>query len=137
MKVLLTGCAGFIGSNLLDHFLLQNNIIVIGIDNFSTGKKKHLSAHLKNPNFTFYELDLKNKDALINLNLINIDIIIHLAANADVRFGLLHPSKDLEENTIVTFNLLEFARIMGIFPVFKSRIIQFLVGSCSSKTHQS
>ena len=109
MKILLTGCAGFIGSNLLD-YLLQNNCKVIGIDNLSTGKIEHITNHLDNPNFVFHKLDLKDKNKLDILNSIKIDLIIHLAANADVRFGLEHPSKDLEENTIATFNVLELAR---------------------------
>jgi UDP-glucose 4-epimerase len=108
-KVLLTGCAGFIGSNVLD-FLLKNDFKVIGIDNFSTGFKQHIQDHFKNPNFSFYNLDLKDHEKLNLLNLQGIDLIIHLAANADVRFGLDHPSRDLEENTIVTFNVLELAR---------------------------
>jgi len=109
MRILLTGCAGFIGSNLLDH-MIQNSFEVIGIDNLSTGKIEHITNHLDNPNFAFHNLDLKDKHKLENINCNDVDLIIHLAANADVRFGLNHPSKDLEENTIVTFNVLELAR---------------------------
>lgn len=114
MKVLLTGCAGFVGSNILDYLLELKDIKIIGIDNFSTGKRQHIAEHLNNKNFLFHEIDLKNKDGLESLDLSKVDLVIHLAANADVRFGLDHPSKDLEENTIVTFNLLEIARKFNI-----------------------
>ena len=53
---LVTGCAGFIGSNIVDE-LLKKNFFVIGVDNFRTGKKLHIKNHLKNKNFIF-----KNKD---------------------------------------------------------------------------
>ena len=109
MNIVITGCAGFIGSNLLDHFLEGGNK-VYGLDNLSTGYIKHIQPHSSNPNFEFIEIDLKDSNQLHNLKLSNIDIIFHLAANADVRNGLENPCKDLEENTIVTFNILEFAR---------------------------
>jgi UDP-glucose 4-epimerase len=109
MNVLLTGCAGFIGSNLID-YMIKNNFHVVGIDNLSTGKIEHISNHIDKSNFVFHNLDLKDKDKLDKVDCKDVDLIIHLAANADVRFGLEHPSKDLEENTIVTFNVLELAR---------------------------
>ena len=123
MKVLLTGCAGFIGSNLLDH-MIQNSFKVIGIDNLSTGKIEHISSHIDQPNFIFHNLDLKDKNKLDKVDCKNVDLIIHLAANADVRFGLDHPSKDLEQNTMVTFNVLELAR--------NNKIKQFAFSSTGS-----
>ena len=110
----MTGCAGFIGSNVLKYILNKKNFSVIGIDNLSTGKIQHIQPYLDNANFFFHNLDLKNLDKLNSIAFNNVDIIIHLAANADVRFGLEHPAKDLEENTLVTFNLLEIARINKI-----------------------
>ena len=123
MNVLLTGCAGFIGSNLLDH-MMQKSFHVIGIDNLSTGKIEHISSHIDQPNFIFHNLDLKDKNKLDKVDCKNVDLIIHLAANADVRFGLDHPSKDLEENTMVTFNVLELAR--------NNKIKQFAFSSTGS-----
>ena len=123
MNVLLTGCAGFIGSNLLDH-MMQKSFHVIGIDNLSTGKIEHISSHIDQPNFIFHNLDLKDKNKLDKVDCKNVDLIIHLAANADVRFGLDHPSKDLEQNTMVTFNVLELAR--------NNKIKQFAFSSTGS-----
>ena len=59
-KILITGCAGFIGSNLLDA-LLKKNFEIIGIDNFSTGKKKFIKKNLNNKSFKFYNFNLINK----------------------------------------------------------------------------
>ena len=124
MKILLTGCAGFIGSNLLDYLLLDKKNFVIGVDNFSTGKLRHIKKYTSNSKFIFYEVDLKNKTHLDSIDFSNIDVVIHLAANADVRSGLEYPSKDLEENTLVTFNVLEIAR--------NNKIKKFLFSSTGS-----
>lgn len=112
MKVIVTGCAGFIGSNLVDR-LLQNGFDVIGIDNFSTGQLKFLDSALKIPRFRLVECDLLNLDA-IKKEFFDVDIVFHLAANADVRFGIKHPSKDLEQNVIATYNVLEAMRTNGV-----------------------
>lgn len=108
MKYLITGCAGFIGSNLTDR-LLQQGHHVIGIDNLSTGFIEFLQDAKKSPNFEFIQSDLLDKEA-ITPAMKNIDVVFHLAANADVRFGTNHPHKDLEQNTIATFNVLEAMR---------------------------
>lgn len=110
-KILITGCAGFIGSNLSDVLLTNNQ--VIGIDNLSTGQEKFMSSSIKNKNFTFHKFDLLDKASLIDVSK-NIDIVIHLAANADVRDGINKPTIDLEQNTIVTSNVLESCRINNI-----------------------
>ena len=103
-KILITGCAGFIGSNLVD-FLLKKNFEIIGIDNLSTGNIKFLKSAIKNKKFTFYKKDLfKNK---ISRYFKDISIVYHLAANADVRFGLKHTKKDINQNIIVTHKILE------------------------------
>lgn len=108
----VTGCAGFIGSNLTD-YLLDEGYEVRGIDNLTTGRKEFLNYAFTRPGFNFYELDL-----LSNSNLAKIfqdcEIIYHFAANADVRFGPTKPGKDLEQNTIVTHKVLEAMRIAGV-----------------------
>ena len=93
-KILITGCAGFIGSNLVN-FLLKKNVQIIGIDNLSTGNIRLLKNALKNKKFKFYKKDLfKNK---ISQYFKDVSIVYHFAANADVRFGLKHTKKDINE----------------------------------------
>lgn len=112
MRYLVTGCAGFIGSSLTDR-LLQNGHEVIGIDNFSTGLKEFLQDAHKNPNFTLVTADLLEKNAVIDACK-NVDVVLHMAANADVRFGTNHPHKDLEQNAIATFHVLEGMRANNV-----------------------
>jgi UDP-glucose 4-epimerase len=111
-KVFVTGAAGFISSNLVDR-LLADGKAVVGLDNFSTGQKKFLDGALKNKNFQLLEGDHLDLPALTKA-MAGCDTVFHLAANADVRFGLEHPSKDLQQNTVATFNVLEAMRASGI-----------------------
>lgn len=108
MRYLVTGCAGFIGSNLVDR-LLQEGHDVVGIDNFSTGQHEFLKTANLSANFTLLEKDLLEKDA-IKSAFEGLDAVYHMAANADVRFGTEHPHKDLEQNAIATFHVLEAMR---------------------------
>ncbi len=107
-RVVVTGCAGFIGSHLTDS-LLASGAIVVGIDNLSTGRRQFLEKAFCNPNFSFHEFDLTILKGLSKI-LEDSDLVFHLAANADVRFGAEHPRRDLEQNTIVTHNVLEAMR---------------------------
>ncbi len=111
-KIVVTGCAGFIGSNLVDK-LLSNNHRVIGIDNLSTGQNKFLGKAFKNKNFDFVNMNLSNLN-LLKKKIKNIEIVYHLAANSDVKSGFDHPKKDLEQNVICTFNLLESMRYNSV-----------------------
>src|SRR6202012_1489647 len=101
-KAFVTGASGFIGSNLVDR-LLAAGFSVTGFDNFSTGLREFLGDALKHPAFKLVEGDILDTPAL-TAAMAGCDIVFHLAANADVRFGLEHPRKDLEQNTIATFN---------------------------------
>ena len=112
MNIIVTGCAGFIGSNLVDR-LLSLGYYVIGIDNFSTGQRRFLDNAFSSPQFTLYEIDILDFNILKDI-FIDVNFIFHLAANADVRFGTNHPRKDLEQNTIATYNVLEAMRANGI-----------------------
>lgn len=111
-QIFITGAAGFIGSNLADR-LLADGKRVVGWDNFSTGQERFLEGAIKNRNFTLIRGDNLDLPAL-TAAMKDCDTVFHLAANADVRFGLEHPSKDLQQNTIATFNVLEAMRANGI-----------------------
>lgn len=112
MRFFITGCAGFIGSNLTDR-LLSAGHDVIGYDNFSTGQKAFLESAQKSSRFNLVYGDILNLSALTRA-MQGSDFVFHLAANADVRFGTEHPRRDLEQNTIATYNVLEAMRANGI-----------------------
>jgi len=115
LKYIVTGAAGFIGSNLVDR-LINDGHDVLGIDNLSTGRIEFLKNSLNSKNFTFLVGDITNKNFLIDC-FVGYDFVYHLAANADVRFGLNHPFKDIEQNIIGTFNVLEAMRARNIFKI--------------------
>ncbi len=108
MSYFVTGAAGFIGSNLVDR-LLANGATVTGYDNLTTGKLRFLEAARAHPKFRFIEGDLLDTGALTPA-MQGAEFVFHLAANADVRFGTEHPERDLQQNTIATFNVLEAMR---------------------------
>ena len=108
MKCFITGAAGFIGSNLVDR-LLQDGHHVVGYDNFSTGLKAFVENAKNYSQFSLITGDLLNQ-SLLEDAMRDCDIVFHLAANADVRFGTDHPDKDLQQNTIATFHVLEAMR---------------------------
>lgn len=110
--IFITGAAGFIGSNLADHLLALGKKVV-GWDNFSTGQSEFLEQAKGNAGFTLVKGDNLDLEALKSA-IAGCDTVFHLAANADVRFGLEHPRKDLEQNTMATFNVLEAMRHNGI-----------------------
>lgn len=112
MKVMVTGGAGFIGSNLVDRLLLAGHD-VIAYDNFSTGQRPFLAAALASSQFRLVEGDLLNIGRLSQA-MQGCDLVFHLAANADVRYGTLHTRKDLEQNTFCTYNVLESMRLNGV-----------------------
>jgi UDP-glucose 4-epimerase len=112
MNCFVTGAAGFIGSNLIDT-LLDNGHTVVGYDNFSTGQDKFLEIALNKNIFKIIRGDLLELDHLTNA-MQGCDFVFHLAANADVRFGTEHVDKDLKQNTIGTFNVLEAMRSNNI-----------------------
>src|SRR6516165_10572481 len=111
-RVFITGAGGFIGSNLTDR-LLGDGKTVVGWDNFSTGQPKFLQSARTNPQFKLIEGDCLDLSGLTRA-MAGCDFVFHLAANADVRFGLEHPSKDFEQNTHATFNVLEGMRANNI-----------------------
>src|SRR6266436_7032695 len=111
-NVFVTGVAGFIGSTLAERLLAEGHQ-VIGWDNFSTGQLEFLTEAGQEPNFRLVKGDNLDLPALTKA-MAGCDQVFHLAANADVRFGLEHPDKDVRQNTLATFNVLEAMRANGI-----------------------
>lgn len=113
MKYFITGGAGFIGSNMTDRLLSEPENEVVVYDNFVTGRHEFLEEASKNPRFTLVTGDTLDLEALTKA-MAGCDFVFHFAANADVRMGCEHPRKDLEQNTLATFNVLEAMRANGI-----------------------
>jgi UDP-glucose 4-epimerase len=112
LRYLITGCAGFIGSNLVDR-LLEDGHEVVGYDNFSTGQVEFLADALRCPRFRLVRGDTLEQARLTEA-MQGIDLVFHMAANADVRFGTQLPFRDLEQNAISTFNVLESMRANAV-----------------------
>jgi UDP-glucose 4-epimerase len=108
LRCFVTGCAGFVGSNLVDR-LLQSGYEVRGYDNFSSGQERFLSQATKSPAFHLVRADTLDLRSLTEA-MRGSEVVFHMAANADVRFGIDHPRKDFEQNTLATFNVLEAMR---------------------------
>ncbi|MGZ8779279.1 MAG: NAD-dependent epimerase/dehydratase family protein [Thermoanaerobaculia bacterium] len=107
MKILVTGAAGFIASNLIPR-LLERGDDVVGADNFFLGKRAYVARH---PRFAFHELDLLDLDRVIALmSDFRPDRVWHLAANSDISFGTKYTDFDLKGGTLVTYNVLEAMR---------------------------
>lgn len=128
MVVLVTGGAGFIGSNLCDK-LLEQGEEVICVDNFNDyynpeRKRENIKSAQLNPNFKLYEADIRDKNALDHVFKEDIEVVVHLAARAGVRPSIADPQLYEDVNIRGTLNLLEQARINGVN--------QFIFGSSSS-----
>lgn len=112
MRVFVTGGSGFIGSNLVDALLADGHSVTI-FDNLSTGRREFIRDALTNDRCALVEADLLDEPTLRDA-MSGHDAVVHLAANADVRFGWNYPRRDLEQNVIVTLNVLESMRFHGI-----------------------
>ena len=112
MHILITGGAGFIGSNLADCLLLNGHNVIV-VDNFNDYydvklKEKNVAANINNPNYKLYRIDICDNNSLDNVFLDNkIDVVVHLAARAGVRPSLENPVAYIETNILGTVNVLE------------------------------
>jgi UDP-glucose 4-epimerase len=117
MRHLITGAAGFIGSQLADA-LLADGDTVAGADDFYLGKPAHLAAARKNPCFSFAEADISDPDAASQAFRALAgdappDLIWHLAANSDIAAGVADPSIDFRRTLQTTFATIEAAKQIG------------------------
>ncbi len=112
MRALVTGGAGFIGSTLVDRLLRDGHDVVI-LDNLSTGRQEFLADARTHQRCLLVIGDLLDGHSLAAA-MTGCDAVFHLAANADVRFGPEHPRRDLEQNTLATFAVLDTMRTVGV-----------------------
>jgi UDP-glucose 4-epimerase len=119
-RILVTGGAGFIGSHIADRLVQLGNEVTV-YDNLSTGSSRFLEG--SQDKVRFIHEDLLHRDAVSDA-MKNIDIVFHMAANADIKDNLKEPNKCLDQNTIVTSNVLEAMRANGV------KRIAFASSSC-------
>ncbi len=128
MKLLITGGAGFIGSNLQDKLIELGHQVGI-IDNFKTGQKDFINAQA-----TLFEADIKDKTSLINIfNDFKPEVVFHLAAQADVPTSMANPKEDLQINIVGTINVLEACRQAGTKKIIYSNTGGALYGEVPEK----
>lgn len=107
---LVTGGAGFIGSHLLDALLADATTGEVRVlDNFSSGRREHLEHHNKDPRLKVIPVELLELDQILP-HFQGVNTVFHLAANPDARWGIDNTRLDLEQETIVTYNVLESMR---------------------------
>jgi UDP-glucose 4-epimerase len=112
VRACVTGGAGFIGSTLADE-LQRRGVSVVVVDDFRAGRHEFLSDFLAAPGSELVEGDVLDR-AVLERAFDGCDWVFHLQANADVRHGLEHPTRDLEQNTIATATVLEAMRATGV-----------------------
>lgn len=117
---LITGGAGFIGSNFANRLISQGSKVLI-YDNLSRqGTEKNLEWLYSNhgsAGFEFIQKDIRDKQALASAAF-NVDVIVHLAGQVAVTTSVIDPREDFEVNALGTFNALEAARLSGRQPIF-------------------
>jgi len=118
MAVLITGVAGFIGTNLSKTFL-KKGTTVYGIDNLCRGEKKNINKFLSSNKFHFLEMDINDYDSLYNqVCLLNkkesIDQVWHLAANSDIPAGVADMEVDYKDTFMTTYYILKLIKKLNI-----------------------
>lgn len=115
MTILITGVSGFIGYSLAKRILSTTNHKIIGIDDMNNYydvnlKKDRLNELKPFGNFIFHQIDISNNTDVQKVFLSNIDVVIHLAAQAGVRYSIDHPDIYIQSNIVGFFNILEACR---------------------------
>ena len=113
MRVVVTGGAGFIGSNLVRALVDRSDDVVV-VDNLATGRREHLDDLLDDGRVSLAICDIVTQPGELPALFEGADAVVHLAANADVRYGLRQPRSDIEQNVIGTHNVLEALRDSGV-----------------------
>lgn len=132
MTILITGAAGFIGSNLVSYFL-ERGEFVVGLDNLSRGSLSNLTHQLKNKHFNFHSLNLNNLEEYkkVIYNCANqINEVWHMAANSDIPGGIADPTIDLKDTFLTTFYTL------AVMKQFDIKVLAFASSSAVYGDHQ-
>ena len=117
-KILVTGGAGFIGTNLVGR-LLELGDEVYSVDNFVIGERKHAEIYHEYPNYHFIEMDIDDADAFCErFKEMKFDTIFHLAANSDIKKGGQNPQVDYRDTFSTTRSVLELMRRNSIKKLF-------------------
>lgn len=122
MKVLITGAAGFIGSNLTE-YMLEKGYTVTGLDNYSTGFSHNIQPFLDHPNFRFIEGDIRDFDHCLKATE-GVDYVLHQAALGSVPRSLKDPITTNEVNVNGFLNILEASR--------QNKVTRFIYAASSS-----
>lgn len=128
MKIIITGGAGFIGSNIVDAYIEAGHEVLI-IDNFSTGKKENI-----NPKAQVIEVDIRDKKIFDIILEFKPDVINHVAAQIDIRKSVSDPIFNAEINELGTLNLLEAAVKIGVGKLIFSSTGGAIYGEVEKKT---
>ncbi len=112
MRYLVTGGAGFIGSHMVDRLLCDSHSVRV-IDNLSTGRLQNLDNHKNNKNLEFIQKDISEL-SVIKGHFKDIDIVIHMAALADIVPSIVNPAQYYKSNVTGTFSVIEAARLAGV-----------------------
>jgi len=116
VKIVVTGGAGFIGSNLVDA-LLEDGHTVLVVDNLSTGRFENLykvKDAARESRFAFHQVDIRESGVAVAFKGQQPDLVIHLAAQPDVRYSVKYPVEDADHNILGTINLLQHAAESGV-----------------------
>jgi UDP-glucose 4-epimerase len=109
---LVTGGAGFVGSNLVERLMRRGGRVTV-YDNLSLGRREHLTPHFGHPRFRFIQADLLDFTRVKHA-MAGVDCVWHMAANSDIGYGERYTDWDLKQGTLVTYNVLEAMRVRSV-----------------------